>query len=113
MVKLIHVLSVACAAYTLFMLVLVVRNFVGFVSGPYIGRAPFFVATITFVILGTLSVGIPASLSYLLAVRRHRIAALILSIITCIGFPIGTILGVVIIYALTRPNVRLAFTPTT
>ena len=94
------------------MLVLVVRNFVGFVSSPYIGRAPFFIAAITFAILGALSVGIPASLSYLLAVRRHRIAALVLSVITCIGFPIGTILGVVTIYALTRPNVRLAFTST-
>src|SRR4051794_34584251 len=71
MVKLIHVLSAACAVYMLFILVLVVRNFVGFVSSPYIGRAPFFVAAVTFVILGTLSVGIPALLSYLLAVRRH------------------------------------------
>jgi hypothetical protein len=111
-IKFIRVLSGAWAVYALFILAVVVRNFVGFVSNPYSGRAPFFVAVIMFVVVGTLSISIPASLSYLLAVRRHWEVALVIAALSCIGFPIGTTLGVVTIVALMLRGVRLAFTPT-
>ncbi len=116
MKKFVGVLSGAYAFYTLLMLLFVVRNFVVFVcrthSDGYHGRAPFVVSIITFAIIGILCVSASAALSYLLAVARHRKAALIIAGITCIGFPIGTILGGLTIYALTRPEIRSEFTPT-
>jgi zinc transporter ZupT len=113
MTKFVRVLSGAYAVYTLVIVLLVGRNFAAFVSTAYAdgyhGRAPFAVSVITFVILGSLSVSVTAALSYLLAVARHRKAALILAVISCIGFPVGTILGVVTLFALTRPDVTSEF----
>src|ERR1700686_717661 len=97
MIKFVRILSGAYAVYTLLMLLFVIRNFVVFVSRAYSegyhGRAPFVVSVITFAIIGILCVTVSASLSYLLAVTRHRKAALIIACVTCVGFPIGTILG--------------------
>jgi hypothetical protein len=115
-IKFVRILSVAYAIYTLLMLVFVTRNFVAFVttaySGDYQGHAPFPVSVITFLIVGALGVSTTAALSYFLAVFRHRKAALIIAGVTCIGFPIGTVLGGLTIFALTRPDVRSHFSPT-
>ena len=51
-------------------------------------------------------------LAYFLSGRRRRRAALVLAGISCIGIPVGTILGGLTIYALTRPEIRAEFTPT-
>lgn len=51
-------------------------------------------------------------LAYFLSTRRRRRAALILAGISCLGIPMGTILGGLTIYALTRPEISSEFTPT-
>ena len=51
-------------------------------------------------------------LALFLSGRRSRRAALVLAWISCIGIPVGTILGGLTIYALTRPEIRAEFTPT-
>ena len=51
-------------------------------------------------------------LAFFLWARRRRRAALILAGISCVGIPVGTILGGLTIYALTRPEVSSEFTPT-
>ena len=64
-----------------------------------------FVIAATFIILF-------ASLTVLLARRRARRISLVIAGISCLGIPIGTILGGLTIYALTRPHVISEFTPT-
>ena len=50
--------------------------------------------------------------AYFLFSRRHRLAALVIAGICCIDIPVGTLLGGVTIYALTRPEISSEFTPT-
>ena len=52
------------------------------------------------------------ALAVLLARRRGRRTSLVIAAISCLGIPIGTILGGLTIYALTRPDVISDFTPT-
>jgi hypothetical protein len=59
----------------------------------------------TFIVLLTL-------LAVLLARRRARRTSLMIAGISCLGIPLGTILGALTIYALTRPEVISEFTPT-
>jgi hypothetical protein len=59
-----------------------------------------------------LRIGVLLCLAYLLFRRSHRIAALVLAAISCVSIPVGTILGGVTIYTLTRPEVRVQFAPT-
>ena len=51
-------------------------------------------------------------LAYFLFARRRRRGALIIAGISCLGIPVGTILGGLTIYALTRPEISSEFTPT-
>jgi hypothetical protein len=55
-------------------------------------------------------IGICVCLALLLSARRWRRGALVLACISCISVPIGTILGGLTIYALTRPEVSSEFT---
>jgi hypothetical protein len=55
-------------------------------------------------------IGICLCLALFLSVRRWRRGALVLACISCISVPIGTILGGLTIYALTRPEVSSEFT---
>jgi ABC-type sulfate transport system permease subunit len=48
-------------------------------------------------------------LSYFLFTRRHRGASLSLAALSCLAIPVGTILGPLTIYALTRPAIRSQF----
>jgi hypothetical protein len=57
------------------------------------------------------SIGICLCLALFLSARRWRSGALVLACISCISIPIGTILGGLTIYALTRPEVSSEFTP--
>jgi hypothetical protein len=57
-------------------------------------------------------IGIFLCLAFFLSARRSRRAALVLAGISCIAIPIGTILGGLTIYALTRPEVSSEFTQT-
>ena len=67
---------------------------------------------ITLCAITFLSVILFASLAVLLARRRARRASLVIASISCLGIPVGTILGGLTIYALTRPDVISEFTPT-
>jgi hypothetical protein len=53
-----------------------------------------------------------ASLAVLLVRRRARRTSLVIAGISCLGIPVGTILGGLTLYALTRPDVISEFTPT-
>jgi hypothetical protein len=55
-------------------------------------------------------IGICLCLALFLSARRWRRGALVLACISCISIPIGTILGGLTIYALTRPEVGSEFT---
>ena len=55
-------------------------------------------------------IGICLCLALFLSARRWRRGALVLACISCISVPIGTILGGLTIYALTRPEVSSEFT---
>jgi preprotein translocase subunit SecG len=55
-------------------------------------------------------IGICLCLALFLSARRWRSGALVLACISCISIPIGTILGGLTIYALTRPEVKSEFT---
>jgi len=44
-------------------------------------------------------------LSYLLLKRKHRKLSIVLAAISCLSFPLGTILGVFTIYVLTRHTI--------
>ena len=67
---------------------------------------------ITLCTITALSVILFASLAVLLARRRARRTSLVIAGISCLGVPVGTILGGLTIYALTRPDVISEFTPT-
>jgi hypothetical protein len=64
---------------------------------------------LAFLIAATLLV-VSLVLSYFLLRRRHRKAALVMASGSCLGVPFGTILGVITLFALTRPAVRSTFT---
>jgi hypothetical protein len=49
------------------------------------------------------------ALAYFLSTRRRRKAVFIMAAITCLGIPVGTILGGLTIYALTRPEISSEF----
>jgi hypothetical protein len=55
-------------------------------------------------------IGICVCLALFLSARRWRRGALVLACISCVSIPIGTILGGLTIYALTRPQVSSEFT---
>ena len=50
--------------------------------------------------------------AYFLATRSHRLAALVMAGISALAVPIGTILGGLTLYALTRSEIRSEFAPT-
>ena len=54
-------------------------------------------------------IGMCVCLALFLSARRWRRGALVLACISCISIPIGTILGGLTIYALTRPEVSSEF----
>jgi hypothetical protein len=55
-------------------------------------------------------IGICVCLALFLSARRWRRGALVLACISCISIPVGTILGGLTIYALTRPEISSEFT---
>ena len=50
-------------------------------------------------------------LARLLSKRRRRTRAMILAACSCLAIPLGTILGALTLYALTRPQIRTEFEP--
>jgi hypothetical protein len=62
-----------------------------------------------FVVTSVAFISMFFALAYFLSARRRRRAILIMAGITCVGIPIGTILGGLTIYALTRPEIRSEF----
>jgi hypothetical protein len=112
--KLLRMLAAAYAVYTLVILVVAVSNFFVFFAAARAnavqGTSPSaWVPLVTFAVIATICVTLAGLLSYFLAVRRRRKVALAIAALTCIGFPIGTILGGITIYALMRPDVQSDF----
>ena len=66
---------------------------------------------ITLLIVSATLISMFLCIAYFLSVRRRRRAVLIMAGISCLGVPVGTILGGLTIYALTRPEVSAEFTP--
>lgn len=64
-----------------------------------------------FVVIAVAFIGMFFALAYFLSTRRRRKAVLIMAGITCLGIPVGTILGGLTIYALTRPEISSEFEP--
>jgi hypothetical protein len=69
------------------------------------------VPLITLAVITAIFIILFASLAVLLARRCARRTSLVIAGIACLGIPIGTILGGLTIYALTRPDVTSEFTP--
>jgi hypothetical protein len=63
----------------------------------------------TFVVISATFIGMFFAIAYFLSTRRRRRAVLIMAGITCLGIPVGTILGGLTIYALTRPEISSQF----
>lgn len=63
----------------------------------------------TFTALCVAFIAIFVWLARLLSKRRRRTRAIILAACSCLAIPLGTILGAVTIFALTRPEVRNEF----
>ena len=70
------------------------------------------VPLITLSVITAIFIILFVSLAVLLARRRARHTSLVIASISCLGIPIGSILGGLTIYALTRPDVISEFTPT-
>ena len=64
------------------------------------------------ILISSAFIGMFLCLAYFLSTRRRRHAALIIAGISCLAIPVGTILGGLTIYALTRPEIILEFTST-
>jgi hypothetical protein len=67
------------------------------------------VPLITYAIIVVVVVSLSGLLAYLLATDRRRKLALGIAMLGCIGFPVGTVLGALTIYALTRHEVKAQF----
>ncbi len=63
----------------------------------------------TFSLVCVTFIVICAMLASLLSKRRKRTRAVVLAACSCLAVPVGTILGAVTIFALTRPEVRAEF----
>ena len=115
MTKLLRFLAVGYIAYGA-----VTLGFVGqflwrvFRSGPTPGEvsALQWVPLVSFLVVAAALSVMFTCLGYLLFRRRHRRLLLVLSSISCLGIPVGTVLGALTIYALTRPEIAREFTPT-
>lgn len=66
----------------------------------------------SFLVIAVAFIAMFVWLGFLLFRRRRRRAALVMAGISCLGIPIGTLLGGLTIYALTRPEISSEFGPT-
>jgi hypothetical protein len=66
----------------------------------------------TFVFLALVLIAVFVYLGILLFQRRRRRVALVLAAVSCLGIPVGTLLGGLTIYALTRAEIISEFPPT-
>jgi hypothetical protein len=67
----------------------------------------------TFAFIAIALGGLCVWLGYLLFRPYHRRRLLVLAAISCLAIPVGTILGALTIYAITRPEISREFHPTT
>ena len=113
MKKFLPYLSIAYLIYALvvaFFVVRLVLQFYQVYSSQVVPLSPGqWLPLATFVVFATIFIGMFFALAYFLSTRRRRKAVLIMAGITCVGIPVGTILGGLTIYALTRPDIRAEF----
>jgi hypothetical protein len=70
------------------------------------------IAPLIILLLIALGLGTIYAVNGVLLLRKvHRKASLILSIIACIGFPLGTIIGVLSLIVLTREEIKDEYAP--
>ena len=63
----------------------------------------------SFVLIALVLIAVFVYLGVLLFRRRRRRVALVLAAVSCLGIPVGTLLGGLTIYALTRPEISSEF----
>ena len=97
--------GVAVIVFILMMMNTVVRNW-SWITNDASFSISSLVPAITFLIIAVALVVMLFVLSYLLMKRRKRKTSLVLAAISCVGIPIGTILGAFTIFALTRKGVK-------
>jgi hypothetical protein len=116
MKKLIPFLSIGYVMYALLVAWFVGRILLQLYRGYIAEAAPVppvqWVPFATFLLISIAFMSMFLSLAYFLWIRRRRRTVLIFAGISCLGIPIGTILGGLTIYALTRPEVSSEFAPT-
>ena len=74
-------------------------------AAPAIQWVPLF----TFIGIAVVVAAMMCSLAYFLIKRRCRKTALVFAAISCIGIPVGTILGVLTLFTLTRAEIKDEF----
>lgn len=117
MKRLIPFLSIGYCVYALTVLWFIARLLLRvrevYTSGLDVQESPgSLVPVISITVIAVLLIVVFLAVAYLLIRRRHRRLALIFAGISCLGIPLGTVLGALTVYALTRPEVRSEFTPT-
>lgn len=115
MKKFLPYLSIAYLIYALVVMFFVGRLLFQFYQAYSVQPASLssaqWVPMAVFIVIATSFISMFFALAYFLSTRRRRRAILIMAGITCVGIPIGTILGGLTIYALTRPEISSEFTP--
>jgi hypothetical protein len=113
MKKFLPYLSIAYLIYALVVAFFVGRLLLQFYQTYSIQVVPLssvqWVPLTIFVVISVAFISMFFALAYFLSTRRRRRAILIMAGITCLGIPIGTILGGLTIYALTRPEISSEF----
>jgi hypothetical protein len=66
----------------------------------------------SFILIALALIAVFVYLGVLLFQRRRRRVALVLAAVSCLGIPVGTLLGGFTIYALTRAEISSEFPPT-
>jgi hypothetical protein len=113
MKKYLPYLSIAYLIYALVVAFFVGRLLVQFYQTYSVQAVPLssaqWVPLVVFVVISVAFISMFFALAYFLSTRRRRRAILIMAGITCVGIPVGTILGGLTIYALTRPEISSEF----
>jgi hypothetical protein len=113
MKKFLPYLSIAYLIYALVVAFFVGRLLLQFYQTYSIQAVPLssaqWVPLVTFGVISVAFISMFFALAYFLSTRRRRRVILILAGITCLGIPIGTILGGLTLYALTRPEISSEF----
>jgi hypothetical protein len=115
MKKLLSFLSISYLVYALLVAWFVGRTLLqvyrAYSAGPMPASNVSWVPLALFLFISVAFISMFICLAFFLSTRRRRRAAMILAGISCLGIPVGTILGGLTLYALTRPEIAAEFEP--